>query len=127
MDSSIWKEPSGGNKERETFSEKVLYYAELKGPEQKDLVKRSGLSKSTVSHIFNNYSSKGAAYTPSNNAVLAVSIGLGLTASEKDELFDIAFPQNKLLGEQWGKKLTIDDANDILYENKLPLLGNFKE
>jgi len=98
-----------------------------KGLTQSKLVKSSALSKTTISRICRNDNDKGSTYLPTYPVAMAVSIGLRLNPTETKELFFAAFPEMAYWSDFLENSLTIDEANEILYENGLSLLGNIKE
>ena len=109
------------------FSTIVNEHLKIKGMKQTDLMKSSYLSKTTISRICRNSNDKGAAYLPTLSVVMAISIGLNLTRAEADKLFYAAFPEMEFWGEFLDKRMDIDQANEILYDNGLSLLGNIEE
>ena len=99
-----------------------------KGISQAELVKRSRLPKTTVSRIIRNTNDKGSKYTPSDPIIAAISVALRLTNTESTEqLVYAAFPERAYWKDILDKHLSVDDANYILDENKLPLLGHITE
>ena len=124
--SQLPKQPQNTDK-HENFSFAVVRHMKEKGMTQSDLVKSSALSKTTISRIFRNNSDKGRSYLPTSSVVMAVSIGLKLSCDEAEELLFAAFPEMAYWSSFLERHLTIDEANEILYDNGLPLLGNIKE
>ena len=58
---------------------------------------------------------------------MAVSIGLQLTREEALDLLFCAFPQLELWGDFLDQRVGITQADMVLFEQGLPLLGNCKE
>jgi len=110
-----------------TFSEGVKYYLKVKNMTQAELSRASLLSKTIISRICRDSNDKGSTYLPMSSVVVTVSIGLGLNISEAEDLRHAAFPERAYWPIFLENGLTIDEANEILYENGLPLLGNMKE
>ena len=94
---------------------------------QSDLAQKSLLTKTTVSRICRNSNDKGSSYMPDFHTVMSVCIGLSLTPDEAEELLFSAFPEMSFMKRFLNEKLTIQQANDILYDNGLSMLGNIKE
>ena len=94
---------------------------------QSALVKSSALSKTTISRICRNNNDKGSSYLPTPSVVMAVSVGLKLSPAEAKELLFAAFPEMAHWSGFLESRLTIYEANEILYENGIPLLGNNME
>ena len=111
----------------DSFSDVVKRHLEAKGKSQKDLTKLCALSKTTASRIIRNSNDKGSTYKPDYLVVMAVIVGLKSTREESKELFFAAFPEMAYLENFLDKKLTIYEANEVLDDNGLSLLGNFKE
>ena len=120
-------QPQNQNKNYKDFSTIVNEYLKVKRITQSDLIKLTLLSKTTISRVCRNSNDKGATYIPTFSVVMAISIGLKLTRAETEQLFFAAFPEMELLGYFLDKKMDIDQANEILYDNGLPLLGNIEE
>ena len=99
-----------------------------KAMSQTKLAFRSGLSKTTISRIVRNSNDKGGSYTPTEPIIMALSIALGLTSAEsKKQLFYAAFPERALWDDFLDRHLNLYQANEILYDNGLPTLGNVEE
>lgn len=94
---------------------------------QADLMRVASLSKTTASRICRNSNDKGSTYEPTLRVVMAVSIGLQLTREETKDLFLCAFPQVEFWGEFLDQRVGITQADMVLFEQGLPLLGNCKE
>jgi transcriptional regulator with XRE-family HTH domain len=109
------------------FSEALKYFMETKHITQSDLAKTSTVSKTTISRMLRNSNDKGSTYLPSEKVIVTIGVGLGLTKAEKDELIFAAFPEKKIYEIIFNERLTLDQANELLYESGLPLLGNIKE
>ena len=114
-------------KDYKSFSDTVKHYLEVKGMSRSDFKKASALPKTTVSRIWRNTNDKGSSYMPDLHCVMAISIGLKLTREEAEELLFSAFPEMAVWGRFLDKRLSIDQVNEILYDNGLPLLGNGEE
>ena len=109
------------------FSSAVVRHMKEKRMTQSDLVKSSALSKTTISRICRNNNNKGSTYMPTPAVVMAVSVGLKLSPAESKELLFAAFPEMSYWSGFLERRLTIDEANEILYDNGLPLLGSNME
>jgi len=120
------KQPQNTDK-YESFSSAVVRYMKEKGMTQSALVKSSALSKTTISRICRNNNDKGSSYLPTPSIVMAVSVGLKLSCAAAKELLFAAFPEMAYWSGFLERSLTIDEANEILYDNGLPLLGNSME
>ena len=112
-------------KTRKSFSENVRTRMEKTRVTQKKLVEKSLLSKTTISRICRNSNDKGNTYQATLPVVMAVCVGLRLNREEAKELFFSAFPEFDAWTTILERKWDIDQANELLYENGLPLLGNF--
>ena len=80
-----------------------------------------------MSRIKRNKNDKGATYKPTMNIVRSVYIGLGMNREEAVRLWSAAFPEMTNDGFYLDNKLTIDEVNEILYEEGHELLGNIIE
>ena len=94
---------------------------------QSDLIASSLLSRTTISRICRDSNDKGSSYVPTLPVVMAVSIGLRLNREEATELLFCAFPEMELWGGFLDKRLDIYEANEILDNEGLTLLGNSVE
>lgn len=110
-----------------SFSDTVMRYLKIKGMTQSDLVKTSRLPKTTVSRICRNTNDKGSSYMPDLHTAMSVSLGLSLSPDEAEKLFFSAFPEMSFMRRFLDERLAVQQANEILYDNGLPLLGNIKE
>ena len=110
-----------------SFSDIVKEFMDIKGITQSDLVKESCLSKTTISRILRDSNDKGKGYLPTVQIVMAIFFGLKLKPDEAEKLFYYAFPSMSFMGEFLRKGLSIIEANEILYDNGLPVLGNIPE
>lgn len=115
------------NQECRTLSELVNQCLKENGETQADLVKKSSLSKTTVSRICRDSDDRGSTYRTTPAVVMALCIGLGKTGEAAQELFYAAFPEWRVWNKILKERLKIDDANMLLYEQGLPLLGNNQE
>ena len=109
------------------FSYAVKWYMERNGMTPSDLVRATRLPKTTISRILRNENDKGSSYMPSYRIVWAICIGLKLAPEEIDELFDIAFPENRVCREGVAKKQNVVQINQELFDKGLPLLINLKD
>ena len=109
------------------FSHAVIWRMNERNITQADLVRLSALSKSTISNMLRNTNNKGKKYRPTPEVVMAVSIGLKLTYDEYLELLYLAYPSMEHIKELLDKRFSIDEANIVLYDKGLPLLGNIKK
>lgn len=109
------------------FTHAVLWRMNEKNLTQADLVKLSALSKTTISNILRNTNNKGKKYRPTPEVVMAISIGLNLSNDEYLELLYLAYPQMEHMEELLEKQFSIGEANIVLYDKGLPLLGNIKK
>lgn len=98
-----------------------------KGFTQADLIRKSGLPKTTVSRICRNNNDKGMSYQPSPIMVMTLCVVLGLSAEESKMLFHIAFPEWPVWKEILEQRLTMYEANVLLHENGLPMLGKVSD
>ena len=94
-----------------------------------DLVCKSRLSKSTVSHNLNNTASrkkdgKTVPYRATDRVVTAIAIAFELDKTGWERLMDAAFPERRVWFKALEDHLDIYDANALLDENGLPLLGD---
>ena len=93
------------------------------GWNQAKLAKASGLSKATVSRLM--------AYSipsdrrPMLETIMAVALALKLSREEAEHLFQTAFPESAVWDQAIEQRMTVDEANIILSQQKLPLLTNF--
>ena len=108
----------------ENFSSAVVRHMKERETTQSDLVKSSALSRTTISRICRNNNDKGSTYLPTPAVVMAVSVGLKLSYDEAKALLFAAFPEMAYWSGFLERSLTIDEANESLYDNGLPLLGN---
>lgn len=115
------------NKTFYSFSDAVKHYMKIKKMTQSNLVTSSRLSKTTISRIYRNTNDKGREYSSTVSVVMAVSLGLRLNREQSEILLFAAFPEMSFWGEFVDKHLSVDDANDILYEHGANELGNIKE
>ncbi|MCI9414530.1 MAG: helix-turn-helix transcriptional regulator [Clostridiales bacterium] len=127
MASKLPSRPLSNNNLDRNFSDSVKRYLKMKGMTQSDLAKKSLLTKTTISRICRNSNDKGSSYIPTQRTVISVSLGLGLTLDEAKELSYDAFPERMLYVCFLEKSMTVLQANEILYEKGLPLLGNTEE
>ena len=126
MVSHLPEQPDSTNR-LHSFSAAIMQHMKNKAITQSKLVQLSRLSKTTISRVLRNTNDKGASYRPTMAIVMAISVGLKLTYQEYEELLYIAYPETGYMKEVLGRCLTVDEANEILYDNGLPLLGNMKE
>ena len=91
---------------------------------QADLIRKSMLTRTTVSRICRNSNDKGSTYQPTDRIVMSVCVALGLDSEETKELFSLAFPYLKCWDKIRAEKMNIDQANSFLYDEGLPLLGS---
>ena len=123
MVNQLPKQPQSTDK-YENFSSAVVRHMKEKRMTQSDLVKSSALSKTTISRICRNNNDKGSSYLPTPAVVMAVSVGLKLSCDEAKALLFAAIPEMAYWSGFLERSLTIDEANESLYDNGLPLLGN---
>ena len=109
------------------FSDAVIWRMNERNITQADLVRLSALSMSTISNMLRNTNNKGKKYRPTPEVVMAISIGLKLTYDEYLELLYLAYPSMEHIKELLDKRFSIDEANIVLYDKGLPLLGNIKK
>ncbi len=112
------------NKEVNSFSDSVKKYLKIKKMTQADLIRKSMLTRTTVSRICRNSNDKGSTYQPTDRIVMSVCVALGLDSKETKELFSLAFPYLKCWDKIIAEKMNIDQANSFLYDEGLPLLGS---
>lgn len=123
--SSIKNQPS-----RETFSEVVnrLLANQTNGIKNAaELALQSNLSKVTISRICRNSNDKGASYRPTPSVVIAICVAFSLDSAATKKLFDTVFPEQPLWRLILDQHMNIVQANEFLYDNNCPLLGNAKE
>jgi hypothetical protein len=94
---------------------------------QGKLAKLSCLSEAKVSRMRRNSNDRGGTYKMTVFDVMAISIGLSLNKEEAKDFFFSAFPELELLDYFLEKKLSVEKANDILYDLGFDLLGNTNE
>lgn len=100
---------------------------DAKGYTQADLVRRSHLSKTTISRILRDDNDKGRTYQPKESVVVTLSLALELGIEEASTLYFTAFPERIFWPIFIDKKFSVSEANEVLYEYGLPLLDNAKE
>lgn len=127
---SIWKQAEQNPQpKKENFSRLVNELMKAKKWQASDLVCKSRLSKSTVSHILNNTASrkkdgKTVPYRATDRVVTAIAIAFELDKAGWERLMDAAFPERRVWFKALEDHLDIYDANALLDENGLPLLGD---
>ncbi len=119
-----YEKPKQGPEQIKIFSSMVSALLKEKGWNAALLAKKSNLSKTTISRILRNDNDKGSTYQPTANIVTAVSLAFELDEDGWNELMLAAFPQIQIWHEGIKRHLSIDDVNEALYEQGLPLLGN---
>lgn len=92
-----------------------------------DLFKLSNLSPATITRIKKNTDYHGHPYTPTWEVVVACSIGLGLTAEERDQLWYAAHPEEHVYDYAMTHHLDIDKTNELLYDLGHGCLGRNPE
>ena len=115
---------------RETFSEIVnrLLANQTNGIENAaELAAKSNLTKVTISRVCRDSNDKGASYHPTFKTVIAVSVAFGLDSAATKKLLDVVFPELPLLKQILDQHMNIVQANELLYDNGCPLLGNARE
>ena len=113
------------NDEVKDFSTLVKYHLKTKKITQVQLSEDIGLSRSTMNRICRNSNDKGSFFKPELDVVYAISFGLKLTSIEAEELFNAAFlVRHNAIKESLDKKMSLADANIILYNKELPIIGN---
>lgn len=65
-------------------------------------------------------------YRPERNTIIAIILALGLTEGEGKELFYTAYPEEALWKEAVKNGLTLQETDELLYNNGLPLLRRTK-
>ena len=110
------------------ISDFVKYHMKIKGIKQSDLVKHSGLPKTTISRIYRNSNDKGSTYYTKNvGTLMPLSIALRLTPGERDEMLLVAMPELGYWNEFLEEEYDLSECNEVLYDNGLPLIGNTTE
>ena len=109
------------------FSTVLKELMEIKNITQSELVKLTHISKGTISCMLNDTNHKGKNYLPTPIMIMTISVGIKLTPTEKNRLFYAAYPELSFLDDFLEKGLDVMEANEILDENGLSLLGNIKE
>ena len=110
-----------------TFSDAVNRYLKTKRMTQADLIRKSQLTRTTVSRICRNSNDKGSSYQPTNRVVMSICVAFGLNHTQTAEMFDLAFPYFPYWNEIIEKRMDIFQANALLDEQGLPLLGSQTE
>lgn len=110
-----------------TFSDAVNRYLKTKRMTQADLIRKSQLTRTTVSRICRNSNDKGSSYQPTDRVVMSICVAFGLNHTEAKEMFALAFPYLPCWNEIIEKRMDIFQANAILDEQGLPLLGSQTE
>jgi len=126
----LTSQPLGNSKNKAgstSFSDVVKEYMGSRGYTNARLVEISNLSKTTISRVCRNSNDKGSSYIPTLHIVMAIGIGLKLNHEETKRLLFSAFPEMALWSDIIDRRLNIHDANEVLYENGFPLLGNVEE
>ena len=113
--------------EIKTFSEIVNKHLQVKKMSQAELIRKSQLTRTTVSRICRNSNDKGSCYQPTDRVVMSICVALGLDKEETIEMFYAAFPYFPFWNEIIEKKMNIFEANELLDEQGLPLLGSQTE
>lgn len=91
------------------------------------LAKESEQSKATISRITNYDTRKmDPNYRPERNTIIAIILALRLTEGEGEELFYTAYPEEALWKEAVKNGLTLQETDELLYNNGLPLLRRMK-
>ncbi len=99
MDDERRASPSCVNpKEVVSFSNTLKHFMKLGGVTQAELVRKSNLSKTTISQMCRNSNDKGSSYQPAPSIVIAVIIALKLKREEAKMLEYAAFPQREADG-----------------------------
>ena len=122
--------PAQSSIKRETFSEVVnrLLASQTNGIENAaELARQSNVSKTTISRICRNNNDKGAPYHPTRNIVMATCVAFDLGGAMTKNVFDAVFPEEPLWEQILDQHMNIMQANDLLYDNNCPLLGNAKD
>ena len=114
-------------KEIKTFSGAVNQYLKQKKMTQADLISKSRLPRTTISRICRDSNDKGSCYQPTDRVVMSVCVALELNQEETKEMFCLAFPYLPYWDEIIIQKMNLDQANDYLYDQGLPLLGYITE
>ena len=110
-----------------TFSDAVNRYLKTKRMTQADLIRKSELTRTTVSRICRNSNDKGSSYQPTDRVVMSICVAFGLNHTQTAEMFDLAFPYFPYWNEIIEKRMDIFQANALLDEQGLPLLGSQTE
>lgn len=110
-----------------TFSDAVNRYLKTKRVTQADLIRKSQLTRTTVSRICRNSNDKGSSYQPTDRVVMSICVALELNHTETAEMFALAFPYFPYWHEIIEKRMDIFQANALLDEQGLPLLGSQTE
>lgn len=87
------------------------------------LARASGVPKPTVWRMVQ-IGERERPYHPQIKTIIAIALALRLSEEEFDELFDAAYPGWLICRESIRKGRSVDDANEILFDNGLPLLIN---
>jgi len=110
------------------FSDGVRKLLKIKNMKQNDLIKQSCLTRTTVNRICRNSNDNGYKYKPPKHTVfMAICIGLKLNPDEAKKLYYAAYPEMAYLENFINNRISIAEANEILYDNELSILGNIPE
>lgn len=109
------------------FSDAVKWYLKEKRMTQADLIRKSGVSRSTIYKIYHNKDGRGGPYKATDEIIYAISNAFELSPDKWRELKSIAFPERKIWEDGLKNRINIVQVNIDLYDNGCDLLPITKE
>ncbi len=117
-----------GNSSLPTFSDYLSQLADERGMKRESVVARAGLERTFGHRLFN------GTRNPSRDTVLQLAFGFGLSTDETQQLLKVArqsplhpkVKRDAIVAYCLHNKQTLMDAQQVLYEQGLPLLGGAK-
>lgn len=105
-----------------TFSDAVNRYLKTKRITQADLIRKSQLTRTTVSRICRNSNDEGSSYQPTDRVVMSICVALELNHTETAEMFALAFPYFPYWHEIIEKRMDIFRQMRSLMNRACPCL-----
>lgn len=103
------------------FGELFIYLTNAKDITQAQLSSVYGLPKSTVSRIIiSAETDKQRGFEPKTVAMICVALKLSI--EDADKIIEFAHPEYRYLHKILKNKMSLIDANVMLYEKNLPIL-----
>ena len=110
------------------FSDYITKLCEERGEKRESVISRSGLERTFGHRLFS------GTRNPSRDTVLQLAFGLELSADEAQQLLKVAqasalhpkVKRDAVIAYCLHKGTSLLDAQQMLYENELPLLGGAK-